>query len=441
KHPWNWTPEYQQAFNILKETLANASDLFLPQDHGKWCLEMNASDYALGAILYQYQEYPNHSLISHPVAYLSKTMLPAECNYPIYDKEMLAIMTALKEWRHFLIGTEELFEIWSDHDNIKHYHQPQDLNRRQAQWVTTMAKYNFTLHHLAGKLNIAADTLSCHADHFLLQPENQQANPLRSTLESLPAIPPTIINIKELIEKVIQAQATHPTPTKGCTLQNGVWFTNLGQYWVSQDPVLKGQIIFNTHDHPLGGHPGHKTTLTNIKKTFFWPGLDRQLSEYCKACIRCQELKNFPPQNRATLHPHNIPQEPWEVILIDVVGPLPESNSSNAILNIVDHFSKYLISTPVTVNLTSKQMAEIYRDKVFSIFSIPKKIVSDRGTQFASHFMNNIFTVCKITPNCSTAYHPQTNGQVERINAEITKYLRLYSNHAQNDWAEWLPVA
>ncbi|KAF8662773.1 hypothetical protein AX16_001099, partial [Volvariella volvacea WC 439] len=86
-----------QAFNTLKETLANASDLFLPQDHGKWRLETDASDYTLGAILYQYQDYPNHGLIPHPVAYLFKTMLPAKCNYLIYDKEMLAIMTTLKE--------------------------------------------------------------------------------------------------------------------------------------------------------------------------------------------------------------------------------------------------------------------------------------------------------------------------------------------------------
>ncbi|KAF8642438.1 hypothetical protein AX16_009497 [Volvariella volvacea WC 439] len=128
KHPWNWTPECQQAFTTLKETLTNASNLFLSQDHEKWCLETDTSDYTLGAILYQYQDYPNHSLIPHPIAYLSKTMLPAEHNYPIYNKEMLAIMTALKEWRHFLIGTEEPFEIWFDHDNIKHYHQPQDLN-------------------------------------------------------------------------------------------------------------------------------------------------------------------------------------------------------------------------------------------------------------------------------------------------------------------------
>ncbi|KAF8648450.1 hypothetical protein AX16_006277 [Volvariella volvacea WC 439] len=387
-------------------------------------------------------------------------MLPAERNYPIYDKEMLAIMTALKEWRHFLIGTKESFEIWSDHNNIKHYHQPQDLNRRQAQWVTTMAEYNFTLHHLAGKLNTTTNVLSRRADHLPSQPKNQQvtllkeewfrhiplsimepldphnppqtinqdteqANPLRSTLEPLLAVPPTIINVKELIEQVIQAQANHPAPTRGCTLQEGVWLTNLGQYWVPQDPVLRGQIIFNAHDHPLGGHPRRKTILTNIKKTFFWPGLDRQLSEYCKACIRCQELKNFPP-----------PKSRY---------PSPSQHSPRTLGShfdrCVDHFSKYLISTPITVNLTSRQVAEIYKDKVFSIFGVPKKIMSDRGTQFASHFMNDILAACKITPNRSTAYHPQTNKQVERINAEITKYLQLYSNHAQNDWAEWLLVA
>ncbi|KAF8639587.1 hypothetical protein AX16_010277, partial [Volvariella volvacea WC 439] len=103
--------------------------------------------------------------------------------------------------------------------------------------------------------------------HDLPQSTNQdteQGNPLRSTLEPLSAVPPL-----------------HP-PTRSCTLQDGVWLTNLGQYWVPQDPVLRGQIIFNVHDHPLGGHLGHKTTLTNIKKTFFWPGLDRQLGEYYK---------------------------------------------------------------------------------------------------------------------------------------------------------------
>ncbi|KAF8643936.1 hypothetical protein AX16_008768, partial [Volvariella volvacea WC 439] len=136
---------------------------------------------------------------------------------------------------------------------------------------------------------------------------------------------PTIINVKELIKQVTQAQTTYPAPTKGCTFQNSVWFINLGQYWVPQDPVLRGQIIFNAHDHLLNGHPECKTTLTNIKKTFFWPGLDRQLGKYCKAYIRCQELKNFLSKNRATLHPHNISQEPWEVISIDVSGMMSTS--------------------------------------------------------------------------------------------------------------------
>ncbi|KAF8639592.1 hypothetical protein AX16_010276 [Volvariella volvacea WC 439] len=275
----------------------------------------------------------------------------------------------------------------------------------------------------------------------IINQDTKQANSFRSTLESLPTVPPIIINIKELIEQVTQVQAIHPAPTRGCTFQNRVWLTNLGQYWVPQDSVLKGQIIFNAYNHPLGGHPKCKTTLTNIKKTFFWPGLDCQLGKYCKACIRCQELKNFLLKNCTTFHPYDISQELWEVILIDAVSLFPESNSSNVILNIVDHFSKYLISTLITINLTFKQMAEIYRDKVFSIFGIPKKIILDRGTQFALHFMNDILAACKITPNRSMAYHLQTNGQVERINAEITKYLQLYSNHAQNDWAEWLPVA
>ncbi|KAF8646352.1 hypothetical protein AX16_007275 [Volvariella volvacea WC 439] len=266
-----------------------------------------------------------------------------------------------------------------------------------------MAKYNFTLYHLAGKLNTATNALSRHVDHFLLQPENQQitllkeewfqhtplfttkpldlpnlpqttnqdteqANPLRSTLESLLAIPSTIINVKELIK------------------------------WTPKTQNYPDQHQENF----LLARPGPPT---------------RQILQGMYQMPGAEEL---PP---TTLHPHDISQEPWEVISIDVVGSLPKSNGLNAILNIVDHFSKYLISTPVTINLISKQMAEIYRDKVFSIFSVPKKIVSDRGTQFALHFMNDILTTCKIFPNHSTTYHPQTNRQVKKINAEITKYL------------------
>jgi len=101
--------------------------LAIPIDDAPYCLETDASDYALGAVLSQKQDEK-----WHPIAFLSKSLNEAERNYEIYDKEMLAIMVALDEWRHHLLGAKLQFEIWTDHQNLTYFKKPQKMNRRQA---------------------------------------------------------------------------------------------------------------------------------------------------------------------------------------------------------------------------------------------------------------------------------------------------------------------
>ena len=141
------------------------------------------------------------------------------------------------------------------------------------------------------------------------------------------------------------------------------------------------------------------------------------------------------------LHSHTPPSQPWEVISVDLLGPLPTSKGHDAILNIVDHFSKMVVAVPTSITLTSPQLANIYQDKVFPYFGIPKKIVSDWGPQFVSEFTRDICQVLGIEQNLSTVYHPETNTQVEQMNHEVAQYLRMYVNYHQDDWSEWLPLA
>ena len=117
------------------------------------------------------------------------------------------------------------------------------------------------------------------------------------------------------------------------------------------------------------------------------------------------------------------------------------SDNCDAILNIVDHFSKMVVAIPTSITLTSPQLADLYKTKVFPFFGIPKKIVLDRGPQFASEFMHNICQVLSIEQNILTAYHPETNAQVERMNHEVAQYLRMYVSYHQDDWTNWLPLA
>ena len=141
------------------------------------------------------------------------------------------------------------------------------------------------------------------------------------------------------------------------------------------------------------------------------------------------------------LHSHTPPSQPWDIISVDLVSLLSSSNGHDVILNIVDHFSKMVIMVLISITLMSLQLANIYKEKVFLFFGVLKKIVLDRGLQFASEFTHDICHILSIEQNLSTIYHPETNAQVERMNHEVAQYLCMYINYHQDDWSEWLPLA
>ena len=127
--PWEWEADQQAAFDDLKKAFTSAPILRIPTDDDPFRLETDASDFALGATLSQLD--PNDNLY-HPVAFYSKSLNVHERNYEIYDKELLAIIRALEEYRHYLEGHPKKFEIWSDHENLTYFKEPQKLTRRQA---------------------------------------------------------------------------------------------------------------------------------------------------------------------------------------------------------------------------------------------------------------------------------------------------------------------
>jgi transposase InsO family protein len=124
-----------------------------------------------------------------------------------------------------------------------------------------------------------------------------------------------------------------------------------------------------------------------------------------------------------------------------MIGPLPKSDDYNSILVIVNRFSKMIHLIPSTTSLSSAELAEIYKKEVWRHHRIPRRIISNRGPQFASKFMKELCNALGIERNLSMAYHPQTDGQTEQINQEVEAYLRTFINYRQNDWSKWLPTA
>jgi len=133
-----------------------------------------------------------------------------------------------------------------------------------------------------------------------------------------------------------------------------------------------------------------------------------------------------------------IPQGPWQEISIDIIRPLPKSNGMDTIVVIVNQFTKMIHLKAITMNNLLEGIVKIYRDDIWKLYGVPRKILSDRGPQFASKFMKEFIKALETKKQLSTVYYPQTNGQTERINQEIETFLRHYVNYQQDDWTNWL---
>jgi len=141
------------------------------------------------------------------------------------------------------------------------------------------------------------------------------------------------------------------------------------------------------------------------------------------------------------LHPLEILKGPWQEISINIIGPLPKSNGMDAIVVIVDRFTKMIRLKATTTNISSEGIVKIYRNKIWKLHGVPRRILSNRELQFTSKFMEEFTKVLGTKRQLSMAYHPQTDGQTERINQEIGTFLWHYVNYQQDNWTDWLSAA
>ena len=163
----------------------------------------------------------------------------------------------------------------------------------------------------------------------------------------------------------------------------------------------------------MAGHPGVKRMLKSLQRDFEWIGMEQEVKDYMKGCMECQRNKADRRKKRALLNPLAITSRPWERISVDLIGPLPESNGYDMIMVIVDYFTKMKVFIPTVQTITSLMAADLFKTYAFKRFGIPKGVVSDRGTQFVSEFMKELYKILGIKGMPSTAYHPQTDGQTE----------------------------
>lgn len=201
---------------------------------------------------------------------------------------------------------------------------------------------------------------------------------------------------------------------------------------------FRSRVMEMVHSVPASGHPGITATIHLLQNRFWWSTLSKDTTQFVEQCQTCNIHKPSHQLPAGLLQPLPILQRPWSHIAIDFVTDLPASDGYTTILTVIDRFSKACRLIPLPKLPTAMQTAEQLCNWVFCIYGLPEDIVSDHGPQFTSRLWSAFCQALNINVSLTSGYHPQSNGQTERLNQELTRFLRTYCNHRQNDWSRYL---
>ncbi|KAL0193439.1 hypothetical protein M9458_011735 [Cirrhinus mrigala] len=409
-----WTPSAAQAYDELRQRFTTAPILHHPDPNLPFLVEVDASSTGVGAVLSQRQGQPPKTF---PCAYFSHKLSPAERNYDVGNRELLAIKLALEEWRHWLKGARHPFTILTDHRNLEYIRSARVLNHPQARWSLFFTRFHFEITYRPGSQNTKADALS-----RIHEPDHTPTPPETILPASVILAPVTW----DIMTENTEGHAQDPPPIN-CP-------TNL-----TYVPVhLRSRVLSEVHSTPSSGHPGIEATIELLLNRFWWQSLRSDTITFIKNCSVCNTSKTPRQLPAGLLQPLPVPNRPWSHIAVDFVTNLPSSHGQTTILSVIDRFSKGCRFIPFPKLPTAMETAEALCNSVFRFYGLPEDIVSDRGPQFTSRLWSSFFHLLGVNVSLTSGYQPQANGQAERLNQELTRFLRSYCQDHQEDWSRFL---
>lgn len=458
--PFEWTADCQRAFDELKRILTSQPLLKIPDPEGsEFTVVCDASGHGVGAVLLQ---------DGQPCAYVSRQFKPAETRYATGDQELLAVVHAVNEFRPYIEGVH--FTLQTDHKPLTFLNTQAHLSRRVVRWQQMLAAYNFAWQHIAGKTNVA-DPLSRRPARVLAvyaltrrqqrgtladraSTSSAQSPPVQRQKQKRPRdapVPPTrLLPLETPLEPVDAMlspfltevctrqqddpylQAVDKDEQRGWVFRDGLWY-HKAKLYVPEG--LREDCLHECHDSEFAGHRGVLKTEDLVRRHYWWPSLSKDVQAYVKGCDPCQRNKSRQTKPGGLLQPLEIPAESWYMVTMDFITNLPPTDAGNdAILVVVDKLTKFVVLVECALTSTSQQVISMLQQRVFCYFGWPKVIVSDRDPRFASDVFSEWAQSRGIALRMSTAYHPQTDGQTERMNRVVEEVLRCYVGTEQRDW-------
>ena len=234
--------------------------------------------------------------------------------------------------------------------------------------------------------------------------------------------------------------AIHPDDANGFTLRDGV-IRKKGRIWLGFNPSMQTKVTEAMHASATGGHSGFPVTYRRTKSLFAWPLMKQFVRRVVQECIICQRAKPERVRYPGLLQPLPVPKYAWEIVSMDFIEGFPRSGRFDGVFVVVDKFSRYAHFMPISHPYTAASIAQLYMDNIFKLHSMPLSIISDQDRVFTSAFWKELFRLTGTQLRMSSSYHPQTDGQTERVNQSREAYLHCFAQVCPKKWAQWLSLA
>jgi len=403
---WTWNKEAETAFKDLKRRFTTAPILAHFDAQRPVLIETDASDFAIGAVLSQRDDEGR----LHPVAFHSRKFQPAEINYEIHNKELLAIVDAFKHWRRYCEGATHQIQVFSDHQNLEYFTTTKVLNRRQARWAQELAGIEFRIYHRPGTQNGKPDTLSRRSEYrpekggvenqpitTVLQGKHLANRQTRSFIASSARLaslsargwnPEFTKRVyqegqKDGAYQQVQKEAEEQTSqtNKGTLRIQDELLYRKDMLWVPEELIR--EIMESEHNTKVASHMGQGKTIELIPRNFWWPKMNEQIIDFVRSCPECQRNKVSRHQPYGLSSPLELHYAPWQSIAMDFITDLPLSNKCDQLWVIIDRFTKMAHFVPLQEK-TSADLAVIVAKEIWRLHGLTTDIVSDRDSRFTS---------------------------------------------------------
>nr|CTR11708.1 unnamed protein product [Calliphora vicina] len=414
KRPVPWSSQTEEAFEKCKSSLSNSTLLFHPISDAELVVKVDASDFAIGAVLEQ--KVGNDW---QPLSFFTKKLTDTEKRYSTYDRELLAIYAAIKYFRDYVEGRE--FSVHTDHKPLifAFSQKPEKASPRQLRQLNFIGQFTTNFKHVKGTENVVADAFSriesiSLLDYDELSKLQNKDTELQNLLNSNTSLNLQLVSIPGTKTKIFCDVSTD----------------NFPRPYIPKD--LRKSIFNGLHNL---SHPGAKTSTKLVTERYIWPFMKRDCRYWTKICQACQKAK-ISRHTKSPIGHFPLASRRFAEIHIDLVGPLLPSNGQRYLLTCVDRFSRWMEAFPMP-NCSSDTICETFMNGWISRFGSPDVIHTDRGRQFTSNNFRSLTQFLGTKIKFSTSYHPQSNGLVERFHRTLKASI---SCHEESQWTKVLPL-